>query len=79
MTSDGEESWEYEAEVRVARSDDEAEKARSDYEEEEEESGSDDQQQQPGATRRVRKARTSTKWPVDKMIITIVDEGSMPS
>jgi len=34
----------------------------------------DGEQQQPGATCRVRKARTSTKWPVDKMVVTEIDE-----
>ena len=68
-----ESSWEHEAETGVAKPGNEA---GSDYEQEingsaeEELDDTDGEQQQPGATCQVRKARISTKWPVDKMVVT---------
>ena len=59
--------------------------AGSDYEQEidgsaeEESDGSDGEQQQSGPKCLVRKARTSTKWPVDKMVVTKIDEVGLPT
>ena len=78
-----EESWEYEAETRVPNKPDK--EAGSGYEQEidgsaeEEFDGSDGEQQQSGPKCRVRKARTSTKWPVDKMVVTKIDEVGLPT
>jgi hypothetical protein len=76
-----ESSWEHEAETRVAKL---CNEAGSDYEQEingsaEELDGTDGEQQQPGDTCRVRKARTSTKWPVDKMVVIEIDEVGLPT
>ena len=77
-----ESSWEHEAETRVAKL---CNEAGSDYEQEingsveEELDDTDGEQQQPGATCRVRKSRTSTKWPVDKMVVTKIDEVGLPT
>ena len=76
-----ESSWEHEAETGVAKPGNEA---GSDYEQEingsaEELDGTDGEQQQPGDTCRVRKARTSTKWPVDKMVVIEIDEVGLPT
>ena len=77
-----ESSWEHEAGTRVAKLGNEA---GSDYEQEingsaeEELDGTDGEQQQPGDTCRVRKARTSTKRPVDKMVVTEINEVGLPT
>ena len=77
-----ESSWEHEAETGVAKP---GNKAGSDYEQEidgsteEELDGIDGEQQQSGPKCRVRKARTSTKWPVDKMVVTEIDEVGLPT
>ena len=77
-----ESSWKHEAETGVAKPGNEA---GSDYEQEingsteEELDDTDGEQQQPGAMCRVRKPRTSTKWPVDKMVVTEIDEVGLPT
>ena len=74
--------WEHEAETTVAKPGNEA---GSDYEQvingstEEEFDGTDGEQQQSRPTCRVRKASTSTKWPVDKMVVTEIDEVGLPT